>query len=682
MEIGEQQQPLVEPVEGWEWGASLGKGLCGVVVKANRTGESETFAVKAVDLVKMHEIFKSCGVGMEKLEEATEREIDIMKSLKHPYVIGFEDNFRIGDTIFMVMELVSGQDLLSALPPEGFREEVGKQLYFQICCALAYCHSQNVIHGDVKLENVLVRKSDQSVKLIDFGFSQVFQEDVQLEPLGGTRVYCPPHIHKIDFGWDNWAVGVLLFAMCTGSLPFSKESLDSGEDLVLNVPLDISDDVVSILAELLCPDPRRRGTVTNVLMTSRWLSMERALASKSIFPSLVKEQHFVPPELSDTLHGTKIERKPSNIPVRRSDKKTSFFQFFRRPKTLFPKSGGVRSPPRSPRSPRSPPKSPLSPLNFQGLSGGSSSSSSSILSPDSPISSPRSPFFRSFSRSPHKKPLSSRSRSSTARPCSPISSRSPSPSESPSSSPGYPRPRSATNITDKKDRVTADEGSSSPSSSSSSSAHSSSSHLSSGSTSLPTTSTKKTRKPRSRSNIEPKRIGLVNFHLDSEEEVDEGMEQEVHKAESFSISPVASSSSSSSPKTDSPTSSKKSHKKNRPRSSLGNEPLSGFFNSKFPRKQKEGEGKVLSSSQGANSDFSPKACNSLPSTESTPASSSSLQRESRPSSCYDKTPPLSGGAFAEMLAEEKGDLPSPRGGNESPMNSPMDRDRGKKKSTW
>ena len=268
-----------EGVEGWDWGATLGKGLCGVVVQGSRVGDPEKtkvfyffflllllllfgwsldsaiillisdsfffpffskFAVKMVNLVKMYDVFRSCGVGMEKLEEVIEREISIMKSLSHPYVIGFDDNFRLGDNIFMVMEMIQGQDLLSALPSDGFAEEEAKLLYFQICCALAYCHSQDVsfsflflsffflflsfsffflpfflsffppfssfssfpfppffilfyffffsslprpqvIHGDVKLENVLVKKSDHSVKLIDFGFSQVYKEGAILE---------------------------------------------------------------------------------------------------------------------------------------------------------------------------------------------------------------------------------------------------------------------------------------------------------------------------------------------------------------------------------------------------------------------------------------------------------------------------------------------------------------------
>ena len=100
--------------------------------------------MKIVDLLKMHDVFRACGVGMDKLEEVIEREIDIMKSLSHPCVIGFDDNFRINNTIFMVMEMVTGRDLLSALPSTGFSEDLAKQLYFQICCAVAYCHTQNV----------------------------------------------------------------------------------------------------------------------------------------------------------------------------------------------------------------------------------------------------------------------------------------------------------------------------------------------------------------------------------------------------------------------------------------------------------------------------------------------------------------------------------------------------------
>ena len=111
--------------------------------------------------------------------------------------------------------------------------------FFYFHPILPHHNFSQVIHGDLKPENILVR-SDGRVKLIDFGFSHIVTGE-PLHVMGGTVVYSPPSDGAMTYAWDDWAVGVILYAMVTRTLPFSRDDLVNQKDLVLNVPHRISD---------------------------------------------------------------------------------------------------------------------------------------------------------------------------------------------------------------------------------------------------------------------------------------------------------------------------------------------------------------------------------------------------------------------------------------------------------
>ena len=86
------------------------------------------------------------------------------------------------------------------------------------------------MHGDLKCENVLIRKCDRCVKVIDFGFSQRLREkNGVVEARGRTTQYSPPYDPNLTFAWDSWSAGVILYVMLTQRFPFSLNQLLTGQ---------------------------------------------------------------------------------------------------------------------------------------------------------------------------------------------------------------------------------------------------------------------------------------------------------------------------------------------------------------------------------------------------------------------------------------------------------------------
>jgi len=224
----------------WELGDLLGRGLCGEVrvgIKKREEGEREPkekvfshanhsfffflsiatihslsllclisliplflqFALKIIDFPALVDSFCEIKITADTLEANLMREIEVMKRLRHRNIVRLEDSFWVNTELYMCMELIEGKNLLRTIPQGGMKEEEAKGLFFQLCSAVAYCHTNNVsyffpffrlrwltekiqvIHGDLKPDNILIRERDKRLKLIDFGFSHIVKPGEQLE---------------------------------------------------------------------------------------------------------------------------------------------------------------------------------------------------------------------------------------------------------------------------------------------------------------------------------------------------------------------------------------------------------------------------------------------------------------------------------------------------------------------
>ena len=121
-------------------------------------------------------------------------------------------------------------------------EETAQRIIYCIADAVSLIHSKGIVHRDIKLANILLKK-DFKIKLADFGFAKAFNEDVLMETYCGTPITMAPEIllsHPYDSKCDIWSLGIILFQLIYGRLPFSiSDGLPKFMEYVTKKPLEI-----------------------------------------------------------------------------------------------------------------------------------------------------------------------------------------------------------------------------------------------------------------------------------------------------------------------------------------------------------------------------------------------------------------------------------------------------------
>jgi serine/threonine protein kinase len=261
-------------------GRELGSGASGQVYACSHRMGGD-FAVKTIDLRRMR-----LSATAERERKKLGREIAILKSLPpHEHVVQLIDAFDEGGWMMLVLELVGGGDLYSAVTcrsPTRFLEPETAYVTRQLADGLRFLHGQNVIHRDVKLENILVasehRQGDfvfYEVKIADFGLSiEVGVGFSQAKSRVGTLPYAAPEVRRgqpYGFSSDLWGLGVVLYILLAGRFPFNQTSVKD-DDLMRsaghlhNVSL-VGVSVVYGLLDLL-PDKRLD---LDALIQHKWL---------------------------------------------------------------------------------------------------------------------------------------------------------------------------------------------------------------------------------------------------------------------------------------------------------------------------------------------------------------------------------------------------------------------------
>ena len=137
----------------------------------------------------------------------------------------------------MVMEYANGGDLLQYVKKnKRLGEEQAKKIFRQVVYGLAHCHCRSVLHRDIKLDNVLM-DLDGKIQICDFGVSRLIDKDETIQEQCGTPAYLAPEIIS-DKGYkgfqvDIWSLGVLLYAMLQGTVPFKGKSLADLHNLII-----------------------------------------------------------------------------------------------------------------------------------------------------------------------------------------------------------------------------------------------------------------------------------------------------------------------------------------------------------------------------------------------------------------------------------------------------------------
>ena len=214
--------------------------------------------------------------------------------LSHPNIVNIYDVGREGETYFIVMELVDGSTLAEMIESDGrLPEDVAIDFAAQICNGLAYAHRQGLLHRDIKPANVLVAKDDV-VKISDFGIARaVTTQTVTITQPGmvmGSVFYISPEQaqgRELDETSDLYSLGVVLYQMLSGKLPYTGESpvtvaLKHVSNPVPSLEADepgISPALAAIVRKLLQKEPAARFQSAMELATALRAAREHPLVT-------------------------------------------------------------------------------------------------------------------------------------------------------------------------------------------------------------------------------------------------------------------------------------------------------------------------------------------------------------------------------------------------------------------
>ena len=260
----------------------LGKGSFGEVYLTSKQGTKQKFATKKIDRKFTQN---------PRAKKYLDNEINILKEIDHPNIIKLIEVHETTQYIYLVMELCNGGGLSDCLEDHikknkgPFPEEVVQYLMKQIVSGLNYLHKRNILHRDIKLDNILVdfdneedRKNKNmmkaKVKIIDFGFARHLQPSQLAYSTLGSPINMDPGIlrklnkmeHSNEYGYDQkadiWSLGTICYEMLIGKNTFNAENM---RELISKVergnyflPTSISKEAVSFLNGMLQYDLKKR----------------------------------------------------------------------------------------------------------------------------------------------------------------------------------------------------------------------------------------------------------------------------------------------------------------------------------------------------------------------------------------------------------------------------------------
>lgn len=198
------------------------------------------------------------------------KEARTIARLQHNNVISIHDVFEENNTAYYVMEYIEGDTLAGLVKRQGPMDaDTAKDFIFNVAGALSYIHSNNLLHLDVKPANVMVRKSDNRVVLIDFGLAKQYDSEgnqTSTTPIGISQGYAPPEQYEDGAGatftpaTDVYALGATLYYISTGKVPPSTSAVMDGSlpGLVQNLAPDIQRAILSSM------QPSRRNRTDSI----------------------------------------------------------------------------------------------------------------------------------------------------------------------------------------------------------------------------------------------------------------------------------------------------------------------------------------------------------------------------------------------------------------------------------
>ena len=253
--------------------SKLGEGSFGTVYLAQNKYTKEKVAMK--EIKKANKKLLSDGEIRD--------EIDILKKLDHPDIVRIIESFNTRESYFLVTEYCEGGELFDQVRNQLSETQIAV-IFRQLLSGLAYLHSHNIVHRDLKLENILIYETEKSkttgedlfnIKIIDFGTARIFDKSKNPQSIVGSSYYIAPEVLKQRYNkeCDLWSVGVILYMFIVGHAPF--DGCDD-EEITSNIQSGIyskvdkrwkkaSREVKDLIQRLLVYQPKKRLTAIQAL---------------------------------------------------------------------------------------------------------------------------------------------------------------------------------------------------------------------------------------------------------------------------------------------------------------------------------------------------------------------------------------------------------------------------------
>ena len=269
----------------------LGSGGYSQVYRVQNKKTKEVYACK--------ELVKKRIKDIEKFQN----EVNIMSKCDHPNIVKLQEIYENGSKYELIMEECIGGTLFTRLMDkidderETFSEKEAAIIFKQIISAIHYCHDQNIVHRDLKMENVLFVEKGKGldIKIIDFGLSQYAQyhlvnlmeiissekaKTINMNISVGTPHYIAPEVinGKYNQKCDIWSAGVILYAILSGKFPFNGKSdkeiyksiLKKTYDLTSEPWDNISKEAKDLISHMLCDEDKRFSS--EKILNHPWLT--------------------------------------------------------------------------------------------------------------------------------------------------------------------------------------------------------------------------------------------------------------------------------------------------------------------------------------------------------------------------------------------------------------------------
>ncbi|XP_059873958.1 serine/threonine-protein kinase SIK2 isoform X1 [Delphinus delphis] len=265
----------------YEIEGTLGKGNFAVVKLGRHRITRTEVAIKIIDKSQLD------AVNLEKIY----REVQIMKMLDHPHIIKLYQVMETKSMLYLVTEYAKNGEIFDYLANHGrLNESEARRKFWQILSAVDYCHGRKIVHRDLKAENLLL-DNNMNIKIADFGFGNFFKSGELLATWCGSPPYAAPEVFEGQQyegpQLDIWSMGVVLYVLVCGALPFDGPTLPILRQRVLEgrfrIPYFMSEDCEHLIRRMLVLDPSKRLTIAQI-KEHKWMLVEVPVQRPVLYP--------------------------------------------------------------------------------------------------------------------------------------------------------------------------------------------------------------------------------------------------------------------------------------------------------------------------------------------------------------------------------------------------------------